>query len=68
MLLLRVAEQNSLEGDSLKVGMKGGVRTMASFQAPCFVQIIEEDVAVEIGQNYGGMCQVCIVMLINSAR
>jgi hypothetical protein len=49
MLLLRVAERDSLEGSSLKVGVEGGVGTMASFQAPHFVCTIAEVVAVGNG-------------------
>ncbi len=61
MLLLWVAEQvvaerNSLESGSLKVGVERGVGT-ASFQAPCFVYTILEDVAVVMGPNYDCMCQ-----------
>jgi hypothetical protein len=52
-----VAECNSLEGSSLKVEVEGRVGKMASFQAPHFVYTIEEDVVVEMGQNYGCMCQ-----------
>ncbi len=47
----QLAERNYLEGSSLKVGVDGGVGTMASFQAPCFVYTIAEDVAAENGQK-----------------
>jgi hypothetical protein len=45
------AEQDSLEGGSLKVGVEGGVGTSALFRTPCFVWTIIQNVAVNMDKN-----------------
>jgi hypothetical protein len=50
-----VAEQDSLEGGSLKVGVEGGVGASALFQTPHFVWTIIQNVAVNMDKNIDPM-------------
>jgi hypothetical protein len=51
------AEQDSLEGGSLKVEVEGGVGTSALFQTPHFVWTIIKNVAMNMDKNNDYMCQ-----------